>query len=40
LAEFSVLLISMVAGIFSVIVSVIALFAARAAFWPPSSSGS
>jgi hypothetical protein len=40
LAEFGVSLISMVAGILSVIVSVIALFAARAANRPPSGSGS
>jgi hypothetical protein len=40
LAEFGVSLISMVAGILSVIVSVIALFAARAANRLPSGSGS
>jgi hypothetical protein len=40
LAEFGVSLISMVAGILSVIVSVIALFAARGANRPPSGSGS
>jgi uncharacterized membrane protein HdeD (DUF308 family) len=40
LAEFGVSLISMVAGILSVIVSVIALFAARAANRPPPASGS
>jgi len=38
LAEFGVSIISMVAGILSVIVSVIALFAARAANRPPSAS--
>jgi len=38
LAEFGVSIISMVAGILSVIVSVIALFAARAANRPPSGS--
>jgi hypothetical protein len=38
LAEFGVSIISMVAGILSVIVSVIALFAARAANRPPSVS--
>jgi uncharacterized membrane protein HdeD (DUF308 family) len=40
LAEFGVSIISMVAGILSVIVSVIALFAARAANRPQSPSGS
>jgi hypothetical protein len=40
LAEFGVSLISMVAGVLSVIVSVIALFAARAANRPPPASGS
>jgi hypothetical protein len=39
LAEFGVSIVSMVAGILSVIVSVIALFAARAANRPPSTSG-
>ena len=38
LAEFGVSIISMVAGVLSVIVSVIALFAARAANRPPSAS--
>jgi hypothetical protein len=40
LAEFGVSIISMVAGILSVVVSVIALFAARAANRPPPASGS
>jgi hypothetical protein len=39
-AEFGVSLISMVAGILSVIVSLIALVAARGANRPPSASGS
>jgi hypothetical protein len=38
LAEFGVSIISMVAGILSLIVSVIALFATRAANRPPSAS--